>query len=294
MKEILVISGKGGTGKTSVTAALAYLWRNDAVLADCDVDAANLHLLMDPMALQKQAFSGGSICEIDPAKCTSCGQCAVVCRFEAIKETQEGYSIDPVYCEGCNYCAHSCPEKAITIVDRKSGDWFKAQTRLGCPMVFARLDPGGENSGKLVTRVKKEARNLARERNKAIIIVDGAPGTACPVIASLAGAHFVLFVTEASHAARSDLKRVVALTSRLHIPSACIINKADLHPALGVEIKQYLQEQQIPCIADIPFDASFTRAMLQGKTIMEEGSETAKEALRKAANEIKSMLETIR
>lgn len=294
MKEILVISGKGGTGKTSVTAALAYLWQKDAVLADCDVDAANLHLLMDPLAIKKQAFSGGNVCEIDSGKCTSCGKCAVACRFEAIKETQQGYSIDPVYCEGCNYCAHICPEEAINIIARRSGYWFKADTRLGCAMVYARLEPGGENSGKLVTQVKKEARNLARERDKAIIIVDGAPGTACPVIASLAGAHFILFVTEATHAASSDLKRVLALTSRLHIPSACIINKADLHPGLAEEIKQHLQEQQIPCIASIPFDASFTRAMLQGKTIMEEGSEAAKEALRKAAREIKSMLEIIR
>lgn len=269
MKEIVVISGKGGTGKTSITASFAMLGGKDIVVADCDVDAADMHLLMQPDWEKSEDFYSGVIAEIDQEKCIKCGKCADVCRFNAIPIINKKYVVNTLNCEGCGYCFHICPTDAITMNEQNVGKWFISNTKADNVMVHARLGIGAENSGKLVAKVKNEAKRIAEEADKQFIVVDGSPGIGCPVVSSLSGADFVVLVTEPTVSGLHDLKRVYELVKKFNIPAGCIINKADLNTKVAQQIEKFLKEEKITYIADLPYDETFTKAMTNGQTIVE-------------------------
>lgn len=269
MKEIVIISGKGGTGKTSITASFAYLGGKDLIVADCDVDAADMHLLMAPDFAETQAFKSGNVSVINPDQCTLCGRCFDVCRFDAISRSENSYTIDPIACEGCGYCARVCPVQAISIEYPEVGNLFISQIRTGTTMVHARLGIGADNSGKLVAKVKETAKRLAEEQNKKAVIVDGSPGIGCPVVSSLSGASYVVLVTEPTVSGFHDLKRVYDLVHTFHINAGCIINKADLNHTILQSLKTYLAKEGIEVLGEIPYDEEFTSAMTQGKTVIE-------------------------
>jgi len=269
MKEIVVISGKGGTGKTSITASFSVLGGKDLIVADCDVDAADMHLLLEPDFDRDEDFFSGELAEIDQEGCTLCGKCAEVCRFDAIPVVDGRYIVDPLSCEGCGYCARVCPEKVITNHVQKVGNLYVSNIKTGTKMVHAKLGIGNENSGKLVAQVKNEAKALAKDEGKETILVDGSPGVGCPVVSSLSGATFVVLVTEPTVSGLHDLKRVQELVNRFKIKSGCIINKADINPEQSGKIKAFLKEEDITLVAEIPYDENFTKAMTLGKTIVE-------------------------
>ncbi len=269
MKEIVIISGKGGTGKTSLTAAFAVLGGSDVVVADCDVDAADMHLLMNPDFDYTEDFYSGELAFIEQSDCIRCGKCKDVCRFDAINIKLNRFFIDPLSCEGCGYCARICPAHCIRNKERLAGQWFISNIKTGSFMVHARLGIGAENSGKLVAKVKNEAKEIALEERKDFILVDGSPGIGCPVVSSLSGASFVVLVTEPTVSGLHDLKRVYELVKKFNIKAGCIINKADINPVKCAEIAQYLAEEGIVHLADLPYDESFTKAMTQGQTIVE-------------------------
>jgi MinD superfamily P-loop ATPase len=275
MYEIVVLSGKGGTGKTSITAALSVLAGDTAIIADCDVDAANMHLLLKPDFAKSSDFYSGEIAEIDQTRCINCGKCQQVCRFDAISIVDENYIIDELDCEGCDYCQKICPAEAILMKPRKSGVLYVSNTRIGVPMVHAKMEIGADNSGKLVAMVKSEAKSLCQQLNREFVIIDGSPGTGCPVVSALAGARFVLLVTEPTMSGLHDLKRVYDVIKKMKIRTACIINKSDLNPSKTNEIKSYLKAEEITHLADIKYDANFVKAMMAGKTVAEYESETA-------------------
>ena len=279
MKEVVVISGKGGTGKTSITAAFAVLAVNDIVVADCDVDAADMHLLLEPDFANANDFYSGFLAEIDQDKCTQCGDCANICRFDAIPYDTGLYTIDSLACEGCGYCERICPSEAIKMVEQNVGKWYISKLRIDCHMVHARLGIGAENSGKLVAKVKKEARLLAEKSKKNMVLVDGSPGVGCPVVSSLSGADFVVFVTEPTISGLHDLKRVHQLVKKFQIRSGCIINKYNLNMDMYLEIEKYLNEENIISLAKIPYDESFTEAMTMARTIIEYDNNALSEIL---------------
>jgi MinD superfamily P-loop ATPase len=264
MKELVILSGKGGTGKTSLTAAFASISKN-SVLCDADVDAADLHLLMDPDVKQQTDFMGGNIAGIDPEKCTLCGQCIDLCRFDAISED---FIIDEIDCEGCGVCVDLCPEQAIDFPVKKCGEWFISDTRFGS-MVHARLGIAEENSGKLVTLVRQEAKKLAEARHLELIMTDGPPGVGCPVIASLGGATALLLVTEPTVSGLHDMQRVLDLANHFKVPCMICVNKFDLNFAQAAGIEAYAKERDVPLVGNVPFDPQFTEAMVCGKTIFE-------------------------
>ncbi len=272
MKEIVVLSGKGGTGKTSITAALAVLAGSEAVVADCDVDAANMHLLMQPDFAQSSEFYSGELAVINQDICTKCGLCSNVCRFDAIPSHNNKYEVNPLACEGCAYCHKVCPVNAIEMLDRKSGNLYISTTKGNSTMVHAKLDIGSENSGKLVAKVKSEALHQAKKQEKEYIIVDGSPGIGCPVVSSLSGANYVLLVTEPTVSGLHDLERVYSVIKRFRIKTGCIINKFDINPTKSKEILNFLKRENIGHIASIPYDTTFTEAMTQAKTIVETSS----------------------
>lgn len=290
MKEIVVISGKGGTGKTSLTAALAYLADGEAVIADCDVDAADMHLLLSPDFSHDEDFYSGEVANIDPDLCTSCGLCMEKCRFSAIHLVNEEYSVNEIDCEGCGYCARICPVNAITMNDQLAGKFYISTTRLDNTLVHARLGAGAENSGKLVAKVKKEARVIAEKESKDYVIADGSPGIGCPVISSLSGADYVVVVTEPSVSGMHDLKRVLELVHKFDIPASCIINKHDINPGMTNEIEDFLRSSNILHLCNIPYTASFTSAITKGITIMENGEDQmlVREAWSKIKEDINS------
>jgi len=272
MKELIVISGKGGAGKTSILAAFAALAENK-LLCDADVDAADLHLIADPQIDQTHDFVSGHTATIDGQRCSACGLCRDMCRFAAIAED---YRIDPIACEGCGVCAWFCPEKAIDFPANTCGQWFISSTRFG-PMVHARLAIAEENSGKLVTRVRTRARELASTHHSGYILTDGPPGTGCPAIASITGADAVLVVIEPSKSSLHDAKRVFELAEGFNIPVYALINKHDIHPDTTREIEAFLKKKSIPLVGRIPFEKKFVEAMIEGKSIYEydPGSEIA-------------------
>jgi len=269
MKEIVIMSGKGGTGKTSIAAALGVLAGESAVVADCDVDAANMHLLYQPEELQSQPFISGKTAIIDPELCSGCGICMDKCRFEAITYEEGRYRVDEVDCEGCSVCYHLCPDSAIKMNDNRAGDWFLSKSRFGNWFVHARLGIGQENSGKLVSKVKTESRKLAEAENIPYILVDGPPGIGCPVISSFSGISHVLIVTEATQAGLHDLKRLVELVHFFKARASCVINKSDLNEETAEEIEKFCSEQDIELISRIPFLSSFYETLQQGKTLIE-------------------------
>jgi MinD superfamily P-loop ATPase len=264
MKELIIISGKGGTGKTSLMAAFASLAAKK-VLCDADVDAADLHLIMEPKVLKRSDFQSGNTAVINPAKCTGCGLCRDLCRWNAISDEFEVNSID---CEGCGVCVDLCPEKAVDFPIDTCGEWYISDTRFG-PMVHARLGIAEENSGKLVTLVRREARRLGEEKNLDLILTDGPPGVGCPVIASIGGADAVLIVTEPTVSGIHDMQRVAELAAYFKVPAAICVNKFDLNLGLTRDIEKFARQAGLPCLDRIPFDPIFTQAMIQAQTIFE-------------------------
>ncbi|MGQ9573417.1 MAG: ATP-binding protein [Dehalococcoidia bacterium] len=263
MKEIVVLSGKGGTGKTAVVASFAALSDNQ-VLCDCDVDAANLHLVLQPTVRERHEFWGQKVAIIDGEVCTCCGLCLDACRFEAIQDFQ----VDPLSCEGCGFCLHVCPEQAVTMVDRLAGHWYVSDTRYG-PLVHARLGAGQENSGKLVTAVRQKARIIAEEGGSAYILSDGPPGIGCPVIASLSGASLALVVTEPSLSAIHDLERVLAVCRHFGTRTLVCINKYDLDEENSQHIEDYCRRVGVEVGARIPFDTVVSDAIARRVPVVE-------------------------
>lgn len=263
-RQLVVLSGKGGTGKTSVTAALAHLARESsrmipAVLVDADVDAANLGLVLQPDFAERHEFWGGSLAEIDPGSCQACGACAAVCRYDAVIPGNS-YAIDPNACDGCAACVYACPDHAIRMVQQLEGEWFYSQTRFG-PLFHAELYPGRDNSGKLVTLVKQHAKLLASDLQIPLVIIDGPPGIGCPVISASAGVDLAVVVTEPSRSGLHDLKRTLGMLQHFRVPALIIINKSDLyHPGFS-DIRAYAEQQAIEIIGEVPFDPSIVAAM---------------------------------
>jgi len=274
MKELVVISGKGGTGKTSIVAAFAALAKK-AVLADCDVDAADLHLILEPKVKQTFDFSGGKQAFIVTEKCVGCGKCKDLCKFDAIHLDgpandliAKTYRVDPVSCEGCKVCVEFCPAGAIEFNDSINGQWFISETRFG-PMVHARLGIAEENSGKLVTVIRKEAKKIAQEQKVDLLIVDGSPGIGCPVIASITGADMVLVVTEPTLSGKHDLDRVSELAANFGIETLVCINKADINSQITDQISEEARQRGLKVVGKIPYDEAFTRAQIIKASVVE-------------------------
>jgi len=283
-RELVVVSGKGGTGKTSVTASLAFLAR-EAAVSDCDVDAADLHLILDPTIEEKGFFSGGVMARILEDKCLGCGRCLQECRFEAIlKEDgdsgREVYSIDPVACEGCGVCALVCPAGAVETEPAINGQWFVSRTRLDQPMTHARLGIAEENSGRLVTVIREKALGLAWADSRSLVLIDGSPGTGCPVIASLTGAAYALIVTEPTVSGIHDLKRILELTRHFSIPSGVVVNKHDLNRDKSEEIVGLAESYGAEMMGMIPYDRAVTDAQMEGLSVVEHSSGPAAQAVR--------------
>lgn len=268
MKELVILSGKGGTGKTSLTAAFASL-AGGCLLCDADVDAADLHLLMQPDIRRKTDFMGGGIASIDPQRCTQCGTCIDLCRWSAIGPD---FVVDEIECEGCGVCVDFCPEQAIDFPPQICGQWFVSDTRFG-PMVHARLGIAEENSGKLVTLVRQQASQLAQEKGIDLLITDGPPGVGCPVIAAVGGAASALIVTEPTVSGIHDMQRAIELCRHFKVPVMVCINKYDLNPEKSSEIEALAREGDMPVVGRVPYDPVFTRAMVQGKTLFEYDGE---------------------
>lgn len=285
MKEILILSGKGGTGKTTITGSLAVLAPN-SVIADCDVDAADLHLILSPEIKEKNEFWSGVVAEVNSELCTACGTCMELCRFEAIS-MNETASVNPLSCEGCGVCAEFCPESAIELKDNMCGFWFISGTRFG-PMVHAQLGIAEENSGKLVALVKRETKAIAEKIGADWIIVDGSPGIGCPVIASLSGADMVLIVTEPTLSGLHDLTRLADLAMHFKIPTCVCINKWDLNPEVTQKIEETCGARNIQVVGRIPFDIDVVSSLVEGIPLIEYSNGEAAQALRKMWSVISS------
>jgi MinD superfamily P-loop ATPase len=267
MPEIVILSGKGGTGKTSVTGAFAHL-AGEKVICDLDVDAPDLHLLLQPEHDRVEEFFSGNEACIDQDRCIACGECTKFCRFDAVQQRGDGFAINPLRCEGCKVCVTLCPVQAIDFPERHCGRWYVSRTRFG-PMVHAQLFPGSENSGRLVALLKTRAREIAKEQGLGLILCDGSPGIGCPVISSLSGADLTVAVTEPTPSGLHDLERVAELCSHFKLPLACIINKHDINPAQTRTIAEFLEAKGYPLVGMLPFDQVVTSAMVQGKVITE-------------------------
>jgi len=277
MKQLVILSGKGGTGKTSLTASFAHLAYSGktptlAVLADTDVDAPNLELVLNPRQLEEHEFRGGANAMIDPETCMGCGTCEQVCRFEAIlppgSNQDLSYQVDPIACDGCAACVYQCPEQAIHMEPQIAGRWFRSDSRFGL-LLHAALYPTQENSGKLVTMVKQQARLQALDLDAQIVIIDGPPGIGCPVISAASGADLALVVAEPTAAGIHDLDRVLKLAQHFRIPALVCINKADIYPQGCEQIRSYCEQNQIEIVGTIPFDSTITKAMVQGEPVTE-------------------------
>ncbi|HPB30486.1 MAG TPA: ATP-binding protein [Candidatus Sumerlaeota bacterium] len=280
MKEIVVISGKGGTGKTSLLASFAALSRG-AVIADCDVDAADLHLVLGPKVIRREKFYSGNEAVIRQEVCRRCGTCREVCQFGAVvlhneKEGAASYEIDPFSCEGCGVCVRFCPAGAIDFPERFSGEWFVSETRYGT-MVHARLGVAAENSGKLVSLVRREAREIAEKEHRDLLLVDGPPGIGCPVIATLTGATAALVVTEPTPSGHHDMMRVLELAAHFHIPAAVSVNRWDINPDMTAEIEGAACRAGATVAGRVRYDPVVTEAQRRGRTVVETGGGAAED-----------------
>ena len=285
MRQLTIVSGKGGTGKTTITAAFAALAQNH-VMADGDVEAADLHLILTPHIKRGEEFYGGRAPSLDKDKCDQCGICMEVCRFDAI----HNFTIDPISCEGCGLCMHACPTDAIKMGEKFSGYWFISDTRFG-PMVHARLGIAEENSGKLVTLVRQQARLIAEDENKDLIIIDGPPGIGCPVIAALTGVDLVLAVTEPTLSGIHDLERVLDVAKHFNVPAMVCVNKCDINPENTRKIEDYCQDKNIAVVGEIPYDPVVTRAMVEGQAVVEYDSGIVTEIIKKMWERIEAKLQ---
>jgi MinD superfamily P-loop ATPase len=291
--ELVVISGKGGTGKTSIVASFFAL-AGKAAVADCDVDAADLHLVLDPVVRSRWPFSGGSEAVIDATRCTDCGLCVEHCRFDAITVHEGGsapvYEVDRVSCEGCGVCADICPDGAVSMVASTSGEWYVSDTRHG-PMVHARLGIAQENSGKLVSLVRKEGKALTVSSRRGLMVCDGSPGIGCPVIASIAGARMVLIVTEPTLSGFHDLKRVAELTRQFNIKTGVCINKVDINPEISGRIQEEAAAIGLPMLGCIRYDDSVTTAQVSRLAVVEHGDGPAATDIRALWERVKDEIE---
>jgi MinD superfamily P-loop ATPase len=282
MKELVIISGKGGTGKTSIVASFASLAQNK-VLCDADVDAADLHLIMEPDVKEEHDFQGGSTAVINHDKCSECGLCTDLCRWNAINED---FQVDPLECEGCGVCVYFCPEKAIDFPVNTCGQWFRSDSRFG-PMIHARLGIAEENSGKLVTIVRTEAKSLAEKQGMDLILTDGPPGIGCPVIASIGGAAALLIIAEPTVSGRHDMERVSQLAAHFKVPALVCVNKFDLNLEQTQAIEDFSNERGMRVIGRVPFDPVFTKSMVQAKTVFEYDAKS------EAAQSVKKLWEKV-
>jgi MinD superfamily P-loop ATPase len=278
MKQLTVISGKGGTGKTSITASLAVIAKN-VVVADCDVDAPDLHMLLHPQIMEKQPFKGSKLAAIDSSKCTKCGLCRKSCRFDAISDK---LTVDSIACEGCGVCALICPATAITLKERVSGNAYISTIPQGF-MSHALLNPGEGNSGKLVTLVRQNAKNIAITKKLDAVIIDGSPGIGCPVIASISGVDAALVVTEPTLSGIHDLKRVLGLLNHFKVKPFVCINMHDINSNVTGQIQEFCRSNSVEVLGLLPYDKEVTEAMVNGKTIVEYSPES------KVSMEIKHM-----
>ena len=285
MKELVVISGKGGTGKTSLVASFAGL-ADRVVLADCDVDAADLHLILNPVVLRREDYSGGKRARVDVTRCIGCGKCEELCRFDTIsmtspadKEQNRVADISPIACEGCGVCAWFCPAGAMTMEPAINGEWYLSQTRMG-PMVHARLGVAEENSGKLVSTVRQAARELAKERTLDLVLIDGSPGMGCPVIASITGADLVLIVVEPTVSGLHDLERVADLIRHFQVSGMVCVNKWDLNPQVSDRIEQFASERGLATTGRVRYSRSITDAQIARKTVVEYTQEDVVQDIR--------------
>jgi MinD superfamily P-loop ATPase len=319
MKQLVILSGKGGTGKTSVAAAFAHLLSLDdapfrTVIADADVDASNLELVLSPKIISREDFQGGSFARIDWDICSSCGICEQVCRFDAIGDASRSQFhrlvvrrvaesdtpnaqipdlpiVDPIACDGCAACVYQCPEEAITMHDQVVGEWFQSESRYG-PQFHAALRPAQENSGKLVTLVKQHARLLAMDDDYDLALVDGPPGIGCPVISATSGADLALIVTEPTAAGVHDMHRVLETTTHFDVRALVCINKADIYPEGSAEIEAFCYEQAIQVVGKIPFDTTVTEAMVQGEPVtLYEPDAPSSQAVREVLGKVVAILQ---
>ena len=285
MKEIVILSGKGGTGKTSLVGSLACLADNK-ILVDCDVDAADLHLLLDPKVRSRHEFRSGVKAGVVGDRCSGCGVCVDLCQFEAITLLQQA-RIDSVRCEGCGVCAHFCPEQAIVLEENYCGNWFISDTRYG-PLVHAQLFAGEENSGKLVSFIKRQARELAEATGVDLILIDGAPGIGCPVIASLSSVDMVLAVTEPTLSGWHDLERVLDLADHFRLQSFVCINKWDLYPEMAETIEGACAQRGVEVLGRIPFDPIVVTCQVQGIPVVCNEQSPAAAAIRRIWQDLRS------
>jgi len=265
--EIIILSGKGGTGKTSITAAFATMAK-DSVIADCDVDAADLHLILQPEIYHEENYSSGTKSVINPDQCTGCGLCLDLCRFNAVELINGHYIIDEFACEGCGLCILACPENAISSETNENNILYLSNCRFG-PLFYGKVGIAEENSGKLVARIREEAKNKAREIQTDMILVDGPPGIGCPAISSVTGADMVVAVTEPTKSGWHDLQRLIEMIERFHIRIFVIINKYDLNEIISDEIEEGLKEKNIPVLGKLPYDEQVIHALISGKSITE-------------------------
>jgi len=290
VKQLVVTSGKGGTGKTSVVASFAALAER-TVFADCDVDASDLHLVLGPRERERTPFTAGYVAVIDDA-CTGCGRCIAHCRFDALEGDAGAVpTVNPYACEGCGVCELVCPARAVSLVETEVGEWFLSDTDRG-PLVHARLRPGAENSGKLVTVVRREARTEAERVRADLVLIDGSPGIGCPVIASLTGADLALAVTEPTLSARHDLERVAGVADILKTPMVVAINRWDINLDVSHEIEEWCHKEGLPVVGLIPYDRAVTRAQIEGRSVVETSDGAAASALRDLWQRVSGLIGT--
>jgi MinD superfamily P-loop ATPase len=298
VKQFVILSGKGGTGKTSVTAAFAHLAATDepatqVVLADADVDASNLELVLAPNVETRTDFWGGQEAQIDLDACSGCGTCQVVCRFDAVHEGDQVYWVDPIACDGCAACLYQCPEEAISMQPQLAGEWFRSKCLYGS-LFHAVLKPAQENSGKLVTVVRQNARLLAMDDAIPLVLVDGPPGIGCPVISAVSGADLALIVAEPTAAGVHDMRRVLQTMDHFRVKAVVCINKADIYPEGAARIEAFCQKQGVEMVGRIPFDTTVTQAMVQGQPVTAYRPESpASLALTSIWHEVTNLLERV-
>jgi MinD superfamily P-loop ATPase len=292
-KELVVISGKGGTGKTSLVACFAAL-AGETIISDCDVDAADLHLILEPTIKERGSFSGGVIAEIDQDQCTQCGKCYEACRFDAIEKITESgedmFTINKTACEGCGVCSLVCHDNAIKVRDSVNGEWYISETRFG-PMSHAKLGIAEENSGRLVTLVRSKKDSFVEKVNRGFALIDGSPGTGCPVIASITGADYALIVTEPTVSGIHDMERVLAVVNFFHVKSGIVVNKYDLNKEMTEKIKFIANEHQCDFLGVIPYDTSITEAQMEKLSVVEYKEGLLTESIKEIWNKVELLLE---